>query len=66
MRDLSVEGDSTCLQAICDPFGRTMTSVAGAAYRGVAGSVPNGVPENSFFAGYHAARGNPRRTLCVL
>jgi len=29
MRDLSVEGDSTCLQAILDPFGRAVTSVAG-------------------------------------
>lgn len=48
MRDLLVEGDSTCLQAILDPFGRTMTTIVEPAYRGVAGSVPSSVPENPF------------------
>lgn len=45
MRDLSVEGDSTCLQATFDPFGRTVTSVAGSAYRGVAAGVPGAYRE---------------------
>lgn len=68
MRDLSVEGDSTCLQAILDPFGRTVTSVAGRAYRGVAAGVP-GAYREIVFAGYHAPHGNPGcpvgATLCV-
>jgi len=45
MRDLSMGGYPTCLQAIFDPFGRTVTSVAGRAYQSVARSVPDGVPE---------------------
>lgn len=49
MRDLSVKGDSTCLQAILNPFGRTMTTIVEPAYRGVARSVPGSVPENPVF-----------------
>lgn len=55
MRDLSVEGDSTCLQAILDPFGRTVTSVAGRAYRGVAAGVPGAYREIGFCSLPYAA-----------